>query len=212
MTALCYNRPEGFGPQSNLYPHHLTSCFCDVILVPLSTWIFLVMILFTLLNARRRHSRGKAASEVDVDHPITAPPHRNRVYSAFYSFLIIAAIAMTALEIARLVSDDLGVGLLPFTFVGIIFATTLHFSHGLHGRISEREWPILNATFWLLMVITLAVKISEEMKEGSGARKGSMYPESDEIIDVATMLGVFSVLAILDGALVVSGARRPATY
>ncbi|KAG8846573.1 hypothetical protein FRB96_001977 [Tulasnella sp. 330] len=186
---------------SHLYPHHLTSCFCDVILIPLATWIFLVSFLIALAAGRSRY-KADNADPATRDRPSTQP---GRIYTAFYSFFVFAALAMTALEIARLIAAHLGIGLLPFTAVGIVFATALHFSNGAHGRVFA--WPVLNVFYWLLLVIFLAVKISEELKEGDHARDGSAYKESDEIIDVATMIGVYCVLFILD-AMRISRMRR----
>ncbi len=42
------------------------------------------------------------------------------------------------------------------------------------------------------------VKIAEETKEGTGQRKGSKYPESDEITDVSVMIGVYAALGVLE--------------
>ncbi|KAG9034033.1 hypothetical protein FRB95_013904 [Tulasnella sp. JGI-2019a] len=180
---------------SHLHPHHLTSCFSDVILVPLATWIFLVLFVIALFTDRAKYKSLQHTSSTPSNPP---PPSTRpaRIYTALYSFLIFAAIAMTALEIARLLAANLAIGLLPFTFIGIIFATAIHFSQGVHGRIPF--WPILNIAYWLLIIIFLAVKISEELEQGTHARENSMYKESDQIIDVGTMIGVYAVLAILD--------------
>lgn len=51
---------------------------------------------------------------------------------------------------------------------------------------------------WVALAVTNGVKIAEEVKEGTGARKGSKYPVADEITDVAVMIGVYAALAILE--------------
>ncbi|KAK8044930.1 hypothetical protein PG993_004954 [Apiospora rasikravindrae] len=58
MTRLCTNRPEGFGPMSNLTPHLPTQCFFDSVLVPMPTFIFLFSLLAMVVVSwwRRRRS------------------------------------------------------------------------------------------------------------------------------------------------------------
>lgn len=43
-----------------------------------------------------------------------------------------------------------------------------------------------------------AVKVVGLSKEGINARKGSKYPMSDQVIDIAVMAGVYAVIAILE--------------
>ena len=106
---------------------------------------------------------------------------------------------MCILEIVRLSLAHLGVGLLPFTFVTLVTAAAVHFTNGLGGRIFS--WRYLNLAVWIALAVTNGVKIAEERKEGSRARKGSKYPVADEMTDVAVMIGVYAVLAILEASL-----------
>lgn len=106
---------------------------------------------------------------------------------------------MCVLEIVRLSLAHLGIGLLPFTFFTLIAAAAMHFTNGLGGRVFG--WKYLNMAVWIALAVTNAVKVAEETKEGTGARKGSKYPESDEITDVSVMIGVYAVLVILEGSL-----------
>ena len=103
---------------------------------------------------------------------------------------------MCVLEIVRLSLARLGVGLLPFTFVALITAAAVRFTKGLVGKVYG--WNYLNLALWIALAIMNGVKIAEETKEGSGARKGSKYPVADEITDVSVMVGVYAVLAILE--------------
>ena len=103
---------------------------------------------------------------------------------------------MCILEIVRLSLTHLGIGLLPFTFVALIAAAAVHFTDGLRGRIYG--WKYLNLALWIALAVTNGVKVAEETKEGTGARKGSKYPVSDEITDVSVMIGVYAVLALLE--------------
>lgn len=103
---------------------------------------------------------------------------------------------MCVLEIARLSLAELGIGLLPFTFVTLLVAGALRFTDGLRGKV--RGWRWASVGVWVALAVTNGVKIAEETKEGVGARMGTKYPESDEIIDVAVMAGVYAALALLE--------------
>ena len=75
----------------------------------------------------------------------------------------------------------------------------LRFTKGLGGRLFG--WKYANLSVWIALAVTNAVKVAQETKEGSGARKGSKYPVADEITDVSVMIGVYTVLAILEVSL-----------
>lgn len=75
-------------------------------------------------------------------------------------------------------------------------AAAVRFSKGLEGRIYG--WSYLNLAIWIALAVTNGVKIAEETKEGTGARKSSKYPVADQITDVSVMIGVYAVLAFLE--------------
>lgn len=106
---------------------------------------------------------------------------------------------MCILEIVRLSLAHLGIGLLPFTFITLIAAAAVRFTNGLGGRILG--WKYLNLAVWIALAITNGVKVAEGTKEGTGARRGSKYPVSDETTDVSVMIGVYIVLAISEQSL-----------
>ena len=103
---------------------------------------------------------------------------------------------MCALEIARLSLAALGIGLLPFTFVTLILAGVMRATSGLKGRVVGWRWA--NVGVWVALAVCDGVKIAEETKEGVGARKGTKYPEGDEVTDVAVMIGVYVALGVLE--------------
>jgi len=127
---------------------------------------------------------------------------------------------LTIDELARLSSLSWGVGLLPFVPITAAIATGLHlarnklnswYSHerdhrtfdGQHSskrrlassfrsKISMRVIP-----FWLGMIIVEAVKLHTLMRlEGPFPRKGSKYPTSQQVLDVAVLL-VCMILVML---------------
>jgi len=103
---------------------------------------------------------------------------------------------MQTLEIVRLELLHFGIGLLPFSYVGLVLGALLHWSEGARGRI--RGWQTLNAVVWMGGVAVSAVQVVGLSKEGIHGRKGSKYPISDQVIDVAVMAGVYAVVAILE--------------
>jgi hypothetical protein len=103
---------------------------------------------------------------------------------------------MQVLEIVRLELLHFGIGLLPFTFVGLILGALLHWSEGARGRI--RGWQTINAVVWIGGVVMSAVQVVGLSNEGINGRKGSKYPISDQVIDVAVMAGVYAVVAIFE--------------
>ena len=113
-----------------------------------------------------------------------------------YYLLLIAQVLMCVLEIVRLALANLGIGLLPFTFVTLILAGTLRFTRGFTGKVLAWTWANLAA--FVALAVTNGVKIAEEVKEGTGQRKGTKYPESDEVIDISVMVGVYAALGILE--------------
>lgn len=125
-------------------------------------------------------------------------PHRkiHTALSVLYLLLVLAQILMSVLEIVRLSLAYLGIGLLPFTFVALVTALTLRLTRGFGDRIHGWRWA--NLAVWVALAVTNSVKVAEEVKEGTGARKGSKYPVADEITDVSVMIGVYAALAILE--------------
>lgn len=117
-------------------------------------------------------------------------------FLALYYLLLLAQILMCTLEIVRLALAHLGIGLLPFTYVTLFGAFIMRLTRGLGGRI--REWRWANIAVFVALLVTNGVKVAEEVKEGVNTRKGTKYPESDEIIDVSVMIGVYTVLMILE--------------
>jgi hypothetical protein len=56
----------------------------------------------------------------------------------------------------------------------------------------------VNAVVWIGGVVMCAIKVVGLSNEGINGRKGSKYPVSDQVIDVAVMAGVYAVVAILE--------------
>ena len=103
---------------------------------------------------------------------------------------------MQVLETVRLELIHFGIGLQPFVFVGLILGAWLHWSEGARGRI--RGWQTINAVVWMGGVVMCAVQVVGLSKEGIIGRKGSKYPISDQVTDIAVMAGLYAVIAMLE--------------
>jgi len=192
---LCSNRPEGFGPHSNISSPLPTTCFTDVILLPLPTWLALLFlpILFALSIHHRKLNFDP--STLHIRHQGT----RNCLYiitASVYYILIVCNILMLTLEIVRLELIHFGIGLLPFSYVGLLLGGGLHWSKGVQGRV--RGWHAVNLVVWIGGVVMSVIQVVGLSNEGINGRKGSKYPISDQVIDAAVMAGVYAVLGILE--------------
>ena len=163
-----------------------------------------MVVVLAALGARRSpglRRAHKTSEDVEFDGLADRGHKRShgiahKAFSILYYLLLLAQVLMCVLEITRLSLAHLGIGLLPFTFVSLILACALHFTRGFRGRVPGWKWA--NLAVFIALAVTNGVKIAEEVKEGTGQRKGSKYPESDEIIDVSVMVGVYAALATLE--------------
>lgn len=103
---------------------------------------------------------------------------------------------MQTLEIVRLSLIHFGIGLLPFTYVGLLLGAALHMSEGFHGRIPGFQG--INTIIWLGGMVMNVVKVAGLARAGINGRKGSKYPVSDQVIDVAVIAGVYAVIGVLE--------------
>jgi hypothetical protein len=128
-------------------------------------------------------------------------PNRNGLFLTaqilYYGF-IVANIIMQTIEIARLELLWFGIGLQPFTYVGLILGAILHGTamgmkiQGVHG------WMVINMIIWIGGMAMCTIQAIGLGKEGMEARKGSKYPLGDQVLDVAVMAGVYVVIATLE--------------
>ena len=138
----------------------------------------------------------RETNERDMKAPTRRFPKLHKAFTTLYFLFLLAQIGMCVLEIVRLELADLGIGLLPFTFITLITAAAVRYTKGLGSR--SFGWRLTNLGVWIALAVTNGVKVAEEAKEGIGARKGSKYPVADELTDVSVMIGVYTILAILE--------------
>ncbi|OAA75609.1 hypothetical protein LEL_07597 [Akanthomyces lecanii RCEF 1005] len=198
---LCTNRAESFSTHSSESSPIPTSCFVDVVLVPLPVWIALA-VLAALFIVPRRLIAGLTSSSDEQPLKLRRPSWLYRTVAGIYYILIICNILMHTLEIVRLSLIHFGIGLLPFAYVGLLLGAGLHWSRGgggggAGGRRRIPAWLIVNTVVWLGGMTTSVVKVVGLDRE-SDPRKGSKYPMSDQVLDVAVIAGVYGVIAALE--------------
>ncbi|KAL8952923.1 MAG: hypothetical protein Q9222_001182 [Ikaeria aurantiellina] len=202
------------GPLSHLYSHSVTSCFLDTILVPLCTWLYLTALIFLTIAGSKLSSPRPSDAVRDKEYQTSKNTGQaetieaaageqtdrcaklSKALSVLYYLFLLANLLMCILELVRLSLAHLGVGFLPFTSVVLITAGAVRCTKGLGGRTIA--WKYLNLGLWVALAVTNGVKIAEETKEGTGARKGSKYAVSDQITDVSVMIGVYAILGALE--------------
>lgn len=160
-----------------------------MILVPLPIWLAIVLLFPLYFITRSRFDPVKERRRRSWLH---------RIVIAIYYVLIVCNILMHTLEIVRLALLPTGIGLLPFAYVGLLLGAALHFTGGFGGNITA--WLAINEVIWLGGMTMSIVKVIGLHNEGI-ERKGSKYPMSDQILDVAVIAGVYAVIAILEAGL-----------
>ncbi|KAF8878724.1 hypothetical protein BD779DRAFT_1179022 [Infundibulicybe gibba] len=158
-------------------PGSPSTCELDTIIVPLPSFFLIFVLLFWFIRRS-----GKPGAAFFIPRKWT---------HIVYLFLVGAACAMSILELARLVAEDLGVGLLPVTTIALIFVWVMLYRE--RGGRTRGVLTILMA-YWLLLGIVVALK-STRLHEleilNPNTAKTSNYPSSDQLLDNAVMVRTF---------------------
>ncbi|SAM74873.1 uncharacterized protein UBRO_01262 [Ustilago bromivora] len=184
-----------------------TTCFNDVVLEPLATWVLLLVLLPLLaLSLRRTRSNSISSSRLinyrsstyRNEHKFSGRHSRWRTaLDVIYMLLVVAALLMNILQIVRLALADRGAGLLPFNLAGILIVLVLMLL----------RTPVLRAVnstilaFWTMLLTFTAVALPGMGKlEGIEDRKGTEYLLSDEKIDVGVQIGLYAVFWLVEAS------------
>ncbi|KAF8885922.1 hypothetical protein CPB85DRAFT_362097 [Mucidula mucida] len=170
---------------SNRYPlpGSPTTCLLDTVLVPLPSFLFIVAIPVALF-----YQRGRILPRI----------HSRRWLHITYLALVAASWAMTILEIIRLGLENMGVGLLPITTIGLMLAFFV--------LLTERKGPtrvvsMIFASYWLLlsiMFIIQSVRLHLLEKLNPTTMENSKYPSSDWFLDNVVMMALFIIFFIYE--------------
>ncbi|KAJ7586075.1 hypothetical protein C8J56DRAFT_946105 [Mycena floridula] len=166
-------------------PGSPSTCTLDTVIVPLPSFLFLVVAAFVLL--RQKQINGTYV-------------HKRWIIIIYY-FLIVAAFGMALLEIARLLADNLGMGLLVITPITLLVVICLR---------QFRDITLPLAVYWLFLAIVELVKTIRmhtlEMKLPN-TTKTSKYPSSDQFLDNLVMLILYALLFIFECGTLVKQRR-----
>ncbi|KAJ7035049.1 hypothetical protein C8F04DRAFT_549139 [Mycena alexandri] len=145
-------------------PGSPSTCTLDTAIVPLPS-IFLII----------AQGANHFLSRNNVVGTRTPPPVKLHI---FYLVLVGCQIAMTILELIRLVLEQFGVGLLPFNTIGLICAFVVLLRERKSGR--TRQTLAILAVYWFFLIIFEAIKVArlqtlEELNPTT--TKTSQYPQ-----------------------------------
>ena len=171
-----------------------TQCFFDVILVPLPTWILIVLVAIFPLIFR---------------HPVTGRDRPVRrwlriVLLVLYYFAIAVIVLMESVEVARFATTNLGVGLVPFVYAGCVVAGALQATGGLRGVL--RGWQVAAFLFWVLSLCITTVKaaaLAKFNKDGPEWRNDTAYSVDHQITDLVILVIFYAIAGILEVVLLV---------
>jgi len=122
----------------------------------------------------------------DIQDDFFKPP---RFLLCSYIFFLIAAVGMNALQIARLVKNGEGYGLLPVVIVGILLA---------FSTLRMRSMTMMALPYWILSTAFEALNVARLVKLNElHPAKDSLYPSSDKVVDNAVLLGIYFVFATI---------------
>ncbi|THV04754.1 hypothetical protein K435DRAFT_161113 [Dendrothele bispora CBS 962.96] len=155
-------------------PGSPSTCTLDAAIVPLPSFCLIVILIATL----RFYTGNERLVKITL---------YSRWLHIVYFVLVIAAFAMSLLEIARLAAEHLGVGLLPITPVALLIAMIIIWKE---RKTRTRTMASILAFYWLFLAIVQTVKsvrlhLLEELNPTT--KNDSNYPSSDWFLDNVVM-------------------------
>ncbi|KAF9457498.1 hypothetical protein BDZ94DRAFT_224493 [Collybia nuda] len=183
---LCSNRFPLRGSPS--------TCVLDTALVPLPS--FLLLAGFTILFILKKSLGNNNSRPVPL-----------KWIHFSYMALVAAAFGMTVLEIARLIAEHLGVGLLPVSSITLVIVFVLLWKEK-RGRTLEVSLFLI--MYWLLLTIfetIKSVRLSLLVMLNPNTTKTSKYPSSDQFLDNVVLLCLYFVFFCVECVTLVSIRR-----
>ncbi|GAA98898.1 uncharacterized protein L969DRAFT_95576 [Mixia osmundae IAM 14324] len=187
------------------YDSNLASCFDDVILIPLATWVFLPLSVIAFASVL-------ASSSTRSTSGVSTRSKLPRWAAILYAVLVVALLAMEILEITRLSLSNNGVGLLPFSLVGVLIAfvlvVLLHVRKADIAANKRRTASTILALYWILSLAFNAVKLAEYSHISRFDPGNTKYPTSDHVVDGSVIVALLGIFMIIEALLVVLGGRQ----
>jgi hypothetical protein len=181
-----------------------TQCYFDTILIPLPTWI-LVLLAFIIFPIFIRRDFVKQFPGWQVKKRWW----RIALHTVYY-FCIAVVMLMESVEIARLVQIEYGIGLLPFVYAGCVIAAVLQASS--RGCERLQGWQIANLLFWILSLAVTSVKLASlgRLSMTSEFRRDeTVYSIPHQVNDLAIEVAFFAILAGLEVGLMLQKSLTP---
>ena len=143
-----------------------------------------------------------------MQRSVETRPRVRKILAACYYFCIGVIVLMQSVEIGRLAAANLGIGLLPFVYVGCATACVMQATGGLRGRVPG--FQVGAVLFWALSACITAVKLAAVVRFGTVgplARLDTAYPISDQFTDLAVEIPFYAALVCLEVVLLVYRPR-----
>ncbi|KAG7095476.1 hypothetical protein E1B28_006215 [Marasmius oreades] len=184
-------------------PGSPSTCTLDTVIAPLPS--LCLIIAFSLLSFQLVKVQGIANGFQRLPYPIWV--------HFIYMSLILAALGMTLLEIARLVAEGMGVGLLPLNSIGLLLVLHILWQE---RRVRTREILQLLSAYWLFLAIVETVKtvrLHTLEQNNPNDLEGSKYPSADQLLDNVVMLALYVLFLCFEPVtLFLSRREKPAPF
>ncbi|PQE21742.1 hypothetical protein CJF30_00010554 [Rutstroemia sp. NJR-2017a BBW] len=169
-----------------------------MILIPLPTWLALLLLSLLFLHTLLRPS-------LSTSQPRTRPP---TLPLTLHFLLMLSLLLMNSIIIARLALLGWGIGLLPFSYVSVLISSVLFATNGFRGRV--RYWWVISTVIWAggaTMSFLQAAGLVQQLGWEWEGRKGGKYPVGDEVVDALVVGGLWIVVGILETGWGIWGRR-----
>ncbi|KAL0959793.1 hypothetical protein HGRIS_011479 [Hohenbuehelia grisea] len=177
-------------------PGSPSTCTLDTAVVPVPS--FLLFVAVGLVSS--------LACEVKLESPDYRRSPPTRWLHITYALLVVAALGMSVLEIARLGAAQQGLGLLPVMPLALCLVLFLLW-HERHARTRVISFVFL--LYWITLVVMEAIKSARlQLLEGLNPAKDTKYPSSDWLLDNLVMLGLFVIFMFIEIAVLAQARRR----
>ncbi|KIK68782.1 hypothetical protein GYMLUDRAFT_68615 [Collybiopsis luxurians FD-317 M1] len=162
-----------------------STCTLDTAIVPLPSFCLAAVLLLLFLRPQK-----PLENKIRVPYP-------SWIHNV-YLVLVLAAFAMTILEIARLSAQDLGVGLLPVNTI-MLFVILVVLWIEKRGR--TRVISTIFCSYWLFLAVVETVKVVRlHVLDETIPNKSSSpaYPASDQLLDNIVMMALYWVFFVFE--------------
>ncbi|KAJ3880441.1 hypothetical protein F5051DRAFT_480911 [Lentinula edodes] len=167
-------------------PGSPSTCVLDTAIVPLPSFLLTIALLPLFFCLKKKFTENVIR--------LPDPYWLHNVYLV----LVLAAFAMTILEMTRLSAQDLGVGLLPVTPIALSIIMVVLW---VERRGRTRFMSVTFCLYWLFLAAVETVKVVRlNVLDETIPNKASSpeYPASDQLLDNAVMVALYWLFFIFE--------------